>query len=189
MEPEAGVKWKEDRTREEDERTMIDQAPCPRCRHANPPQNRFCGSCGASLEASSDLVVRWENGLTMMGRTLPAKLGPAGNVLVVGLATLAAQAGLSWLHQKIKAEGPPLTLTAREHNAAVSEGLLGRSLEEVLIQELQESYRSRTFAWQAIRSIVVTERTSSKRRSAGRPWEAWSSGSSRASSSLVEPKR
>lgn len=189
MEPEAGVKWKEDRTREEDEGTMTNQAPCPRCRHASPPQNRFCGSCGASLEASSDLVVRRENGLTMMGRTVPAKLGPAGTVLVVGLATLAAQAGLSWLHQKIKAEDPPLTLTAREHNAAVSEGLLGRSLEEVLIQELEEDYRSRTFAWQAIRSIVVTEWTSSRRRSAGRPWGAWSSGSSRASSSLVEPER
>jgi hypothetical protein len=168
---------------------MTNQAPCPRCRHANPPQNRFCGSCGASLEASSDLVVRRENGLTMMGRTLPAKLGPAGNVLVVGLATLAAQAGLSWLRHKIKAEDPPLMLTTREHDTAVSEGHLGRGLEAFLIKELEEGYRSRTFAWQAIRSIVVTEWTSSRRRSAGRPLGAWSSGSSRASSSLFEPER
>jgi len=133
----------------------------------NPPHNHFCGSYGASLEASSDLLVRRENGLTIMGHTLPAKLGPAGNVLIVGLATLAAQAGLSWLRQKIKAEDPPLTLTTLEHDTAASEGLLGRGLEEILIQELEEDYRSRTFAWQAIRSIVVTEWTSSRRRSAG----------------------
>ena len=135
----------------------------------NPPHNHFCGSCGASLEASSDLLVRRENGLTIMGHTLPAKLGPAGDVLVVGLATLAAQAGLSWLRQKIKAEDPPLTLTTLEHDTAASEGLLGRGLEEILIQELEEDYRSRTFAWQAIRSIVVTEWTFSRRRSAGGP--------------------
>jgi hypothetical protein len=168
---------------------MTDQAPCPRCRHANPLQNRFCGSCGASLEASSDLVVRRENGLTTMGHTLPAGPSFAGNVLVVGLATLAAQAGLSWLRHKIKAEDPPLMLTTREHDTAVSVGHLGRGLEEILIKELEEDYRSRTFAWQAIRSIVVTEWTSSRRRSAGRPLGAWSSGSSRASSSLFEPER
>jgi len=168
---------------------MTNQAPCPRCGHANLPQNRFCGSCGASLEASSDLVVRQENRLTTMGHTLPAKLGPAGNVLVVGLATLAAQAGLSWLRHKIKAEDPPLMFTTREHDTAVSEGHLGRGLEAFLIKELEEGYRSRTFAWQAIRSIVVTEWTSSRRRSAGRPLGEWSSGSSRASSSLFEPER
>ena len=173
---------------------MTNQAPCPRCRHANPPQNRFCGSCGASLEASSDLVVRRENSLTTMGHTLPAKLGPAGNVLIVGLATLAAQAGLSWLRHKIKAEDPPLMLTTREHDTAVSEGLLGQGLlgqglQEVLIQELEGDYRSRTFAWRAIRSIVVTEWTSSRRRSVGRLRGAWSSGSSRADSTLFEPER
>ena len=168
---------------------MINQAPCPRCRHANPPQNRFCGSCGASLEASSDLVVRRGNNPTVRGHALPVKSGPVGKALAVGLATLAVRAGLSWLRHRNTAEDTPLTLTTRELDTAVSEGLLGRGLEEVLIQELEGDYRSRTFAWRAIRSIVVTEWTSSRRRSAGRPRGAWSSGSSRANSSLFEPER
>ena len=174
---------------EEDEGTMTDQARCPRCRNAYLPENRFCGSCGASLEGSSNLVVRRETGLTMMGHSLPAKLGPAGKMLVVGLATLAAQAGLSWLRHRTNAEDRSSTLTTREHDTAVSERLLGQRLEEVLIQELEGDYRSRTFAWRAIRSIVVTEWTSSRRRSVGRPRGAWSSGSSRASSPPFEPER
>jgi hypothetical protein len=50
---------------------MSDQARCPRRRHANPPENRFCGSCGASLGAGSDLVARRRGNLTVMGRVLP----------------------------------------------------------------------------------------------------------------------
>ena len=41
---------------------VADHVLCPRCRHANAPENRFCGSCGASFEASGELVgyIRWE---------------------------------------------------------------------------------------------------------------------------------
>jgi Double zinc ribbon len=74
---------------------MADQAPCPRCRHANPPENRFCGWCGAPLGASNDLVARREGNLTLMGQALPVKPGPAGKALAVGLVTLAVRAGLS----------------------------------------------------------------------------------------------
>jgi hypothetical protein len=76
---------------------MSDQAPCPRCRHANPPENRFCGSCGASLGAGNDLVAQRGGTPTVKSRALPAKLGPAGNAVAVGLAALALRAGLSWL--------------------------------------------------------------------------------------------
>jgi hypothetical protein len=44
---------------------MADQTPCPRCRHANSPENRFCGWCGASLRASGDLVARRAGNLTV----------------------------------------------------------------------------------------------------------------------------
>ncbi len=138
---------------------MADHALCPRCRHANPPENRFCGSCGASLEASSDLVLRRGNNLRMIGHTLPAKLGPAGKALAVGLVTLAAEVGLYWLRHRTKAEDRPLTLTNREPDTTVSERLLGQSLEELLIQKLEGEYRSRVFAWRAIRSFVITEPT------------------------------
>jgi hypothetical protein len=168
---------------------MADQTPCPRCRHANPPENRFCGWCGASLGARTDLVARREGNPTVMGHTLPVKPGPVGKALAVGLVTLAVRAGLSWLGRRTTAEHRSSKLTTRELDAAVPKRLLGQSLEEVLIQELEGEHRSRTFAWQAIRSIVVTEWTSSRRRSAGRPRGAWASGSSRASSPAFEPER
>jgi hypothetical protein len=136
---------------------MPDQAPCPRCRHANPPENRFCGSCGASLEASSDLMAHRRGNLTVMGRTLPAKLRPAGNAVAVGLVTLALRGGVAWLRHRIAAEDQPSTLPPPEPDTLVSERLLDRSSEEILIEALKRDYRSRTFAWRAIRSIVITK--------------------------------
>jgi hypothetical protein len=138
---------------------MADHVLCPGCRHTNPPENRFCGSCGASLEASSDLVVRRENNLTVMSRALPAKLGPAGKAIAVGLVTLATQVGLSWLRHRSKGGDRASTLATPEPDTAVSERLLGQSVEEVLIQELEGYYWSRILACRAVRSFVVTEPT------------------------------
>jgi hypothetical protein len=136
---------------------MTDQAHCPRCRHANPPENRFCGWCGASLGAGGDLVARRERNPTVMGHTLPVKPGPVGKALAVGLVTLAVRAGLSWLSRRTTAEHRSSTLTTRDLDAAVPKRLLGQSLEEVLIQELEGEHRSRVLAWRAVRSIIITE--------------------------------
>jgi len=136
---------------------MADQAPCPRCRHANPPENRFCGSCGAPLGAGNDLVARREGDLTLMGQALRVKPGPVGKALAVGLVTLAVRAGLSWLRHRTAAENRTSTSSAREPNNAVYERLLGQRLEEVLIQESEGEHRGRVLAWRAARSIVITE--------------------------------
>jgi Double zinc ribbon len=136
---------------------MADQAPCPRCRHANPPENRFCGWCGASLGAGGDLVARREGNPAVMGHTLPVTPGPVGKALAVGLVTLAVRAGLSWLGRRTTAEHRSSTLTTRELDAAVPKRLLGQSLEEVLIQELEVEHRGRALAWRAVRSIIITE--------------------------------
>jgi hypothetical protein len=168
---------------------MANQTPCPRCRYANPPENRFCGWCGASLGAGSDLVARRESNLTAMGHVLPVKPGPVGKALAVGLGTLAMRAGMSWLRHRNTVDDRSSMLTTRESDTAVSERLLAQSLEEVLIQKLEEDYRSRAIAWRAVRSIVVTEWTSSNKRSAGRSRGTRSSGSSRASSPPFEPER
>ena len=142
----------------EGQATMDDQAPCLRCRHANPPENRYCGWCGASLEESShELVPRREGALTAVRDALPAKLGPAGKVVAVGLVTLAVEVGLSWLRHKTKAEERPLMLTARQVDSAASVRLLDESLEEMLIQELEGDHGSRVFVRQAVRSLVITQ--------------------------------
>lgn len=144
---------------------MTDQTRCPRCRHANSPENRFCGSCGASLGAGSDLMARREGNLTVMGRALPAKLKPAGNAVAVGLVALALQVGLSWLRHRTAAGEQPSTSTAREPDTAVAERLLVRKLEEVLIEELRADHRSRAFVWRAIRSTVIAELIDRRSRS------------------------
>jgi hypothetical protein len=143
---------------------MAEHALCPRCGHENPSENRFCGSCGVSLEASSDVVARRENDLTVKDHALPARLGHISKAVAVGLAMLGAEVGLSWLRHRIRAEEDrPSTLSAREPNTVVSEGLLTQSLEEVFIQHWEGDHRSRIFAWRAIRSIVTTESTDGRR--------------------------
>lgn len=142
---------------------MADHAFCPRCEHENPSENRFCGSCGASLEVSSDIVARRENNLAVRDHLLPARLGPAGKAVAVGLALLGAEVGLSWLRHRISAEDRPSTLPAREPDTVVSEGLLDQSLEEVFIERWEGDHGSRTFAWRAIRSIVTAESTDRRR--------------------------
>ena len=136
---------------------MAEQTPCPRCRHANPPENRFCGWCGASLGAGGDLVARREGNPTVMGHTLPVKPGPVGKALAVGLVTLAVRAGLSWLGRRTTAENRSSALSTRELDVAVPKRLLGQSREEVLIQGLEGEHRGRVLAWRAVRSIIITE--------------------------------
>jgi len=138
---------------------MADQDPCLRCRHANPPENRFCGSCGALLGTGSDLVARREGNLTVMGHALPVKPGPVSKALAVGLVTLAARAGLSWLRYRTTAENRSSALSARESDIDVSERLFGQRLDEVLIRELEGEHPGRVLAWRAVRSIVITEPT------------------------------
>jgi hypothetical protein len=168
---------------------MADQISCARCQQANPPVARFCGWCGASLRASGDLVARRAGNLTVIGYALPVKPGSVGKALAVGLGTLAMRAGLSWLRHRITAEDRQSAFSTRELGTAVPERLSGQILEEVLIQELGGDDQKRTFAWQAVRSIIVTEWTSSRGRSTESSREAWPSSGSRASASPFEPER
>src|ERR671913_782739 len=80
------------------------QVPCPRCRQENPPTNRFCGSCGVQLRSGEQLATRQEHSPVQADRAWPAKLGPASKALAVGVAVLAAEAGLSWVQSRIGTE-------------------------------------------------------------------------------------
>ena len=89
----------------EDKQTMTEQqVPRPRCRQENPPTNRFCGSCGVQLMSSEQLATREEHRPVPAARAWPAKLGPVSKTLAVGVAVLAAEAGLSWLQRRIGTE-------------------------------------------------------------------------------------
>jgi hypothetical protein len=142
---------------EEEETNMTEQqVPCPRCRHENPPGNRFCGSCGVQLIIGEQLATRQEHSSPVpAGRAWPAKLGPVSKALAVGVAVLAAETGLSWLQRRIGTEERSSLPAVRDADSASRIYLLGQSLEEVLI-EVWEDSRGRVVARREVRSFVTT---------------------------------
>ncbi len=138
------------------------QIPCPRCRQENPPRDRFCGSCGAPLTSDEQLATREEHRPVPAGRAWPAKLGPLSKALAVGVAALAAEAGLSWLRHKIGAEDRSSMLAVRSAGSASRHYLVGQSLEEVLVQMWEDSH-GQFVARREVRSFVVTGLTSRRR--------------------------
>jgi Double zinc ribbon len=141
---------------------MTDQAPCPQCRHANPPENRFCGSCGAPLTSGEQLATRQEHHPVPVTRAWPSKLGPAGEALAVGVAVLVAEAGLSWLQRRIGIEDRSSLPAVRGVGSSSRAYLLGQSLEEVLVGTWEDSHR-RVVARREVRSFVSTGPTSRRR--------------------------
>jgi len=131
--------------------------PCPLCRHDNPPENRFCGRCGASLVRSEQLVPRRENSPDTVARALPAKLEPAGKALVMSLAALAAEAGLLWLRRRAGRGDRPPPFTVRSPEPVTPEYLIGQSLEEVSIWLQEGGSQSRVFARRAVRTFATTK--------------------------------
>jgi hypothetical protein len=129
------------------------QIPCPRCRHVNTPRNRFCGSCGAPLMSGEQLATRQEHSPVQAGRAWPAKLGPAGKALAVGVAVLAAEAGLSWLQRRIGTEERSSLPAVRDAGSASRGYLVGQSLEEVLVGAWEDSH-GRVVVRREVRSIV-----------------------------------
>jgi hypothetical protein len=138
------------------------QVPCPRCRRENPPGNRYCGSCGALLTSGEQLATREEHHPVPAVRAWPAKLGPAGKALAVGVAAIAAEATLSWLRRKIGAEDRSSLRAVRGAGSAPRGYLLSQSLEEVLVQMWEDSH-GRVVARREVRSFVSTGPTGRRR--------------------------
>jgi hypothetical protein len=131
------------------------EVPYPRCRQENPPRNRFCGSCGNPLTSGEQLATRQEYSPVPAGRAWPAKLGPAGKALAVGVAVLAAEAGLSWLRARIGAEDRSSVPTVRDTDSAPRGYHVSQSLEEVLVGAWDDT-QIRAFARREVRSFVTT---------------------------------
>jgi hypothetical protein len=147
----------------EDKQTMTErQVPCPRCRQENPPRNRYCGSCGAPLTSGEQLATREEHRPVPASRAWPAKLGPVGKALAVGVAALAAEASLSWLGHKMGAEDRSSLPALRGASSAPRGYLVGQSLEEVLIQMWEDS-NGRVVARREVRSFFTTRPTDRRR--------------------------
>jgi hypothetical protein len=141
---------------------MTQQVSCPRCRHENPPRNRFCGSCGAPLVSGEQLATRQEHSPVQAGRAWPSKLGPAGKALAVGVAVLAAEAGISWLQRRIGTEERSSLPAVRDADSASRHYLVSQSLEEVLVGAWEDS-RGRVVAHREVRSFLSTGPTIRRR--------------------------
>jgi hypothetical protein len=146
---------------EEEETNMTEQqVPCPRCSQDNPPTNRFCGSCGVQLRSGEQLATRQEHSPVQANRAWPAKLGPASKALAVGVAVLAAEAGLGWLQRKIGAEDRSSVPAVRDADSASRGYLVG--LEEVLVGAWEDS-RGRVVAHREVRLFLTTGPTIRRR--------------------------
>ena len=135
---------------------------CPRCRHENPPGNRFCGSCGAPMRSGEQLATPEEHRPVPAGRTWSAKLSPVSKALAMGVAALATEAGLSWLRHKIGTEDRSSLPTVRRVGSAPGGYLVSQSLEEVLVGAWEDSH-GRVVARREVRSFVSTGPTGRRR--------------------------
>jgi hypothetical protein len=138
------------------------QVSCPRCRHENPLGNRFCGSCGVQLKSGEQLATRQEHSPVRAGRAWPAKLDLAGKALAVGVAALAAEAGLSWLWHKIGPEDRSSRPAVRGVGSAPRHYVVGQRLEEILVGAWEDSH-GRVVARREVRSFVSTGPTGRRR--------------------------
>ncbi len=137
---------------------MTERDLCSLCRHENPPENRFCGWCGARLTSTAP-APRTKGSLAAGVGALPVRLKPVGKALAVGAAVLAAEAGLAWVRRRTP-RGDLASLPAvRDADLAVSERLVYQSLEEVLVQTWAGNSQSRVFARRAIRLFTNAEPT------------------------------
>ncbi len=132
---------------------MDEHIACSVCGHDNPSENHYCGSCGTALADSGQLVARREHSPAPTVRSLSAKLGPSGKALAVGLAALAAEAGLLWLRRRVEHTGPTPLRTAQDFRSPVSEYLLSQSFKEVSVWLQTDDSRSHIVAWREVRSF------------------------------------
>jgi hypothetical protein len=138
--------------------------PCPQCRRGNPPEDRFCGACGASLIVGGQIARRPDNSPTTAGRALPpAELKPVGKALAVALAALAARAGLMWLRRRAEGSGGPSLPAAKGTETAIPEPPFLRSFEEMHVLLREGSVESRIFAQRATTLFRTTNPTDGQR--------------------------
>jgi uncharacterized OB-fold protein len=135
---------------------MDERTSCPLCRYENPPANRFCSHCGASLTSKGQLTPRPEAKSAAVIRFLPTKISPASKALAVGLAVLATEAGLAWLRRRVEYDDRLSPLATRTPKSAGFEHITGQSVEEVFVWLQKEGkLQGRGFA----RRVVWTSDT------------------------------
>lgn len=104
---------------------------CPQCEAGNPSEQRYCGQCGSPL--SQALAQRPATPLTRRSIQIPARWKQTGKVVALGVATVAAEAGLAWLqrHQHSLVAQPRSTTGPQPQRVRVI--ALGRRVSETWV--------------------------------------------------------
>jgi hypothetical protein len=139
---------------------MDELTPCPRCRYSNPTENRFCGWCGITLADNGQLVPRLEDSPALAVRDLPAKLGPTGKALAMGVAAITTEVGLLWLRRRIERTDRQMLPATKDSKptlteSTLTENLISEILEEVSVWLGQGDYRRHTFTRRVTRSFGI----------------------------------
>ncbi|MBX0330743.1 zinc ribbon domain-containing protein [Oscillochloris sp. ZM17-4] len=130
---------------------------CPACQHGNPLDNRYCGACGGPLQ--QDALARAEQPLSIMiaGQRLPvAQVKQVGTALAVGLATVAAEAGVAWLRRRAEAARLPAVIPAPQQAAAIirPDADLVRNTVTIVSQRVVEVWEHGSLARQVVEKHV-----------------------------------
>lgn len=130
---------------------------CPSCQQGNPMENRFCGACGASLERN-ELARRDQDAIVIAGQSIPlAQVRQVSKAVAVGLAAIAAEAGIAYLKRRAERVGVPTTaLAARPADAAATAQAADQAARVVTIvsQRVVEVWEQGSLARQVVERHV-----------------------------------
>jgi hypothetical protein len=129
---------------------------CPSCQHGNPVENRFCGACGVALDRN-ELVRREPAALVIAGQQIPvAQIREVGKAVAVGLAALAAEAGISYLRRRAERVGLPAASLATRPTTALAPQAAEQASKVVTIvsQRVVEVWEQGTLARQVVEKHV-----------------------------------
>jgi hypothetical protein len=109
---------------------------CSACQHGNPVSDHYCGKCGAPLERL--LPARRASGqLVIAGRDLPVTWRQVGRTVALGVAAVAAEAGIAWLRRRLEAgQALPTTALARRVAPAASSNRPAGSVVTIISQRV-----------------------------------------------------
>lgn len=116
---------------------------CLNCRFANPVDAHYCNKCGAALERQLPAPPEESTALAQIGRNLPVRWKQVGASLAVGVAALAAEAGMAWLRKRIEAPTvapssnlvPPAASGAPKKPASIITIISERIIEQTFDQQ------------------------------------------------------
>jgi len=118
---------------------------CPRCQFGNPLENQHCGQCGAVLVRHLP-APRDSQALSVAGHQLPVSLRQVGTGLAIGLAAIAAEAGMAWLRGRVERVGaaavPPKTTQLAVRPQATGEPSVVGEITTIVSQRVLEVWEN-----------------------------------------------